>query len=157
MITQPPPDEERAIDAFPELVGNYRKTSEETYRYNCLAWALGINWTWFQHDARCAGYYWPPGIDREWNEATIRKIFALHGFREEALSRELEADYEKVAFYVDGGGEPSHFARQLANGNWTSKLGDLIDVEHTNLECLEGKDQYGSVSFILKRKISEKA
>jgi hypothetical protein len=148
-----PIDEAKAVQAFPKIVGNYRKTSEETIVYNCLAWALGIDWAWFQHDMRLAGYYWPPGFPREWTEATIRKIFEFHGYKEETLSRDFEPDYVKIAFYIDETGEPTHFARQTSDGKWTSKLGDLIDIEHNNLECLEGDGQYGKVSFLLKRRI----
>ena len=42
---------------------------------------------------------------------------------------EPEPGYEKVVIYVKDG-SPTHAARQLANGKWTSKLGAHIDVEH---------------------------
>jgi hypothetical protein len=51
-----------------------------------------------------------------------------------------------------GGGKPKHAARQLANGRWTSKLGELEDIEHT-LNGLDGI-WYGSVMLILKRALS---
>lgn len=136
-------------EVLPTLVGHYKKTSDATIRYNCLAWALGITWAWFQHEARTAGYYWPPGVEREWTLAAIRKIFSMHGYSTEG-NLQLEPGWDKVAFYFDGDGVPQHFARQLENGKWTSKLGDLIDVEHDNLECLEGP-LYGKVGLILKR------
>jgi hypothetical protein len=146
-------DEQTAVDIFPSLLGNYRKTSEETLEYNCLAWSLGINWAWLDPEPHIAGYYWPPGIDRDWNNKTLRKLFGRHGYKEDASDSSLEDGYLKVAIYADNDG-PSHFARQLPNGNWTSKLGKLIDVEHFNLECLEGMEQYGKVSFFLKKKVS---
>jgi hypothetical protein len=146
-------DDADVAQFFPKLVGNYRKTSPATLRYNCLAWALRIDWLWFQHEARTAGYYWPPGIEREWSISSIRKILEVHGYAEEAGNAEVESGYEKVAFYVDRSNEPTHFARQLENGKWTSKLGDLVDIEHDDLECLEGDEQYGSVLCILKRRI----
>ena len=49
-------------------------------------------------------------------------------------------------------GEPTHAARQLPNGKWTSKLGRWEDIEH-DLEGLTG-EMYGSVQQILKRQIS---
>lgn len=33
--------------------------------------------------------------------------------------------------------EYSHIARQLKNGQWTSKVGDLEDISHKTLEILE--------------------
>jgi hypothetical protein len=59
---------------------------------------------------------------------------------------------EKVALYADANGCPTHVARQLPNGRWTSKLGELEDIEH-DLPALEG-DLYGSVTLVLKRPAS---
>lgn len=143
-------------ERLPKLAGRYRKTSSATFEYNCLAWALGANWAFFSPESKHLGYYWPPGVPREWNLRNIRKIFNLHGYHDETNSRILETGFEKVAFYVDNEGEPSHFARQLESGKWTSKLGDLIDIEHDDLECLECED-YGEVSLILKRPRSTKS
>jgi hypothetical protein len=55
---------------------------------------------------------------------------------------------EKIAIYVRSD-IPSHVARQLPNGKWTSKLGLREDIEH-DLEALEGPE-YGSVVLILSR------
>lgn len=46
-------------------------------------------------------------------------------------------------------GTPTHAARQLENGKWTSKLGQLEDIEH-ELDGLVG-DKYGIVVTILRR------
>jgi hypothetical protein len=48
-------------------------------------------------------------------------------------------------------GEPTHAARQLPNGKWTSKLGRWQDIEH-ELDGLVG-EMYGTVKQILKRAI----
>ena len=64
----------------------------------------------------------------------------------------LEAGYQKIAIYVDSIGIPTHAARQLANGKWTSKLGWLEDIEH-ELDGLVG-DRYGVVGQILKRAVN---
>jgi hypothetical protein len=50
-------------------------------------------------------------------------------------------------------GEPTHAARQLPNGKWTSKLGRWQDIEY-ELDGLVGK-MYGTVTVnqILKRAI----
>jgi hypothetical protein len=128
----------------------YRDTSEPTIEYNCLSWALGINWTRYDPEPKCAGYFWFPGVEREWSVKAIRKIFENHGY---VLcdSHNLEEGYEKVAFYIDETGSPEHFARQLPSGRWTSKLGELNDIEHDTLESLSTPD-YGTPQLFLKRK-----
>lgn len=145
------PDELLALSLFPNLDGVFRKTSEFDPLYNCLAWALGITWAWFSHETRLAGYYWPAGVPREWTVPAIQKIFAFHGYVEETANRDFEPGFEKIAFFVDSNNEPQHFAKQIANGKWSSKLGQHIDIEHENLECLENGD-YGNVTLLLKRK-----
>jgi hypothetical protein len=64
-------------------------------------------------------------------------------------SGEVEEGFEKVAIYTDAGGEPTHAARQLANGRWTSKLGYLEDIEH-DLDAVAGT-HYGRVRAFLRR------
>lgn len=56
----------------------------------------------------------------------------------------------KVAIYVDDSGDPSHAARQTSSGKWTSKMGELEDIEHDGLSALEGK-ACGTVARIMKR------
>jgi hypothetical protein len=62
---------------------------------------------------------------------------------------ELEAGFEKIALFANNQGIPLHAARQLPSGRWTSKLGELEDIEHT-LRDLEG-EEYGSVALVMKR------
>ena len=62
----------------------------------------------------------------------------------------IEPEVEKVALYARAG-EPTHAARQLSSGRWTSKLGPEEDLEHS-LEGLAGP-AYGVVVQILKRPI----
>jgi hypothetical protein len=62
----------------------------------------------------------------------------------------LEGGYEKVALFALAG-RPTHAARQLSTGRWTSKLGPMEDIEHA-LPDLTGT-LYGSVVLILKRPV----
>jgi len=66
-------------------------------------------------------------------------------------SEELEAGFEKVALFADANGFPTHAARQLKSGRWTSKLGELEDIEHA-LRDLEGVE-YGSVVLVMQRPV----
>lgn len=65
-----------------------------------------------------------------------------------------EVGFQKVAIYVDSKGIPTHAARQLLNGQWTSELGQDIDVRHDapeellQVQALQG---YGGVAIFLKR------
>jgi hypothetical protein len=62
-----------------------------------------------------------------------------------------------IAFFVDGDGQLAHAARQLQSGRWTSKLGDLEDIEH-DLRALEDQPNtpsqwpYGRVSAFMRRR-----
>ncbi|HEV2401460.1 MAG TPA: hypothetical protein VGS27_31280 [Candidatus Sulfotelmatobacter sp.] len=138
---------------FPGLKGQtgYKRTSDATSEYNCLAWALGINWARYDPEPNCPGYYWFPNVERVWSLRAIRKIFEYHGY-ELCDSYELEHGYEKVVFYLDQSGEPQHFARQLADGKWTSKLGDFIDIEHDDLNSIVCTD-YGKPGTVLRRRL----
>lgn len=127
-------------------------TSPRTVEYNCLAWAIGITWAWMDPHQFAAGYYWLPGIEREWSMSSIRKTFATVGYTEETDNRELEPGYEKVAIFLEEDGSPLHFAKQLPDGQWTSKLGRGNDISHATLYDLEGSETgYGKVGPILKR------
>ncbi len=132
------------------MAGNPRKTSNRTPRYNCLAWAAGCalkKWD------PCGKAHWPKGIPRDWNVDTIVQLFQLLGY-ELCESDDLEHGWEKVALYAVGY-ECRHVARQKADGKWTSKLGNLLDLDHDTLECLcsESLDDssYGEVVRVMKR------
>jgi hypothetical protein len=76
------------------------------------------------------------------------KLFSLHGYTE-TDDATLEPAFEKIAIYaVDG--IPEHVARQKASGMWASKMGRGHDIEHPNLECLEGAI-IGTMEKMMKR------
>jgi hypothetical protein len=135
---------------FPNLVaGEYEKESDRTDEYNCIAWVKrdkARQWWPFPH------YYWPPDAPYEESLAAFIATFRLQGY-EVCESAELEEEFEKVAIYVDADGTPAHAALQKPNGVWSSKLGDLEDIDH-NLHGLERTAQrpaYGTVTTILRR------
>lgn len=75
--------------------------------------------------------------------------FATLGY-ETCATAELEAGFEKVALYVDETGEPTHAARQVESGAWSSKIGEWEDIEHNTLRAMEGP-AYGRAAQFLKR------
>ena len=135
---------------FPYLNrGEYRVTSPETWRYNCIAWAAGDVTRWW---APTAEDYWPAAIPREVSVASFRAVFAALGYSE-CASPELEPGFEKVAIFAKDD-FPTHAARQLENGSWTSKLGDWQDIEHQFLDGVSGPFMYGEVVLLLRRPLN---
>lgn len=63
---------------------------------------------------------------------------------------ELEPNTEKVVIYADADGLPTHAARQLPFGLWTSKLGQLEDISHHTLDSISGT-LYGTPRQFLQR------
>ena len=107
-------------------------------------------WWWPDEDS-----YWPAGVPREETLEAFAQAFAQLGY-EVCPSAEAEADFEKIALFADMGGHPTHAARQLPDGRWTSKCGRLDDIEHSSLEAIggDGPYEYGAVALFLKRPIS---
>ncbi len=139
---------ERLEALFPRLRGTtYRITSPASDVYNCIAWAASDteHWWWPGDPART---YWPLGVPHLETLEAFRDAFATLGYVicEQA---DLEPGFEKIALFVDADGIPTHAARQLRDGTWTSKLGMSEDIQHA-LEDLTGA-AYGSVVQILKR------
>lgn len=62
---------------------------------------------------------------------------------------DLEEGIQKIALF-EKDNEPTHAARQLPNGEWTSKLGSHIDVSHS-LAAMEG-GMYGKAVVFMARK-----
>lgn len=137
---------------FPNLKNSgYQITSPISRRYNCIAWAAGDQSRWWQPEPQARGLYWPLGVAREFSIAAYVAAYATVGFVE-CDNHQLEPGFEKIALYALNG-RPTHAARQLDNGKWTSKLGQMEDIEHT-LEGL-GSGSYGEVVQILKRPLTE--
>jgi hypothetical protein len=81
--------------------------------------------------------------------ANLAAAFATLGYAP-CDTPELEPGSEKLALYADARGEPTHVARQLLSGVWTSKLGAAEDIEHNSPADLEGPI-YGRVAQYLRR------
>jgi hypothetical protein len=140
---------------FPNITYlNSRATSAKNDDYNCIAWALEISNNWF----------WPSGgndtstliigLPRILNKTAFVRLFEYFGYRIiPDKNNSLESYTQKIAIYVDSFGRPTHAARQLRNGKWTSKLGRSIDIEHDTPEVLEGP-MYGLADIIMGKRIT---
>ena len=133
--------------AFPRLIEDgFSETSSATPQYNCLAWAAKQTEQGWWPDSFGA-YHWPEGVPREETIESFVRAFAIVGYVR-CGDGELEAEHEKVALYARDG-KPTHAARQLSDGTWTSKLGRQIDIVHT-LHGLDGP-AYGQIAAFLRR------
>jgi hypothetical protein len=96
--------------------------------------------------------FWPANVPREETLEAFVAAFSTLGYSvTEDPSR--EPGVEKVALYSDRIGTPTHAARQLPNGQWTSKLGKDIDIEHDGLADFPPDCPYGAAAVYLKRRV----
>ena len=140
---------------WPKLTSaNYKKTSEATARYNCLAFANDNERKWWEAGLHGGLYYWPESVP-DTLEGWVR-LFEVQGY-ECTTNRAIEPRFEKVAIYVDLKDLlPGHVAK--SDGKvWKSKLGKYQDIQHSTLDVLEGdrECEYGIVERILRRRIKK--
>lgn len=141
--------EHRLKNDFPNIDSkNHKITSDKTGEYNCIAWAAGDNEKWWW-PAPSPFAYWPSEFPRVATIDNFINAFSSFGY-EVCENQDLENDFEKIGLYADVDGNPTHMARQLENGFWTSKLGNDHDIEHVSLDTLVGPI-YGNVLKILRR------
>lgn len=133
----------------------YRVTSPPTRDYNCIAWTAAdtARWWWPDADPDDDAQYWPAGVPSEEAVEAFVAAFATIGYVP-CAGEELEGGFERIALFAITG-VPTHAARQLPTGRWTSKLGLREDIEHA-LRDLEG-EAYGTVVLIMKRPVATAA
>jgi hypothetical protein len=102
---------------------------------------------WWWPDAM-GQHYWPPDAPREETLDAFVRAYGLQDYIERTDAT-VESGKQKVAIFTAGTGKPTHAARQLSDGWWTSKLGQQIDIEHEFL-ALDGPT-YGTVAVVLAR------
>lgn len=134
---------------FPRIRrAKWSKTSEKSDQYNCIAHAAcKSDRKWWPS----LFTYWPPGVPREETLQAFVAAFEALGY-EVCANGDLEAEYEKVAIYSSYLGDPTHAARQLSDGSWSSKLGDEEDISH-DLTGLEG-GFYGNIAVFMRKRSS---
>ncbi len=138
-----------ASPKFPNFKSdNHSITSPITGDYNCIGWAAGEDdrFWWPVHNPLA---YWPLEVPDEVTVKAFIEAFATKGYVP-CKDGKLEAGYEKVVLYVDKKQVPTHMARQLENGEWTSKLGSSFDITHKTPVIVNGSE-YGTVFRFLRR------
>jgi hypothetical protein len=127
---------------FPSLGENYAITSKPSRRYNCIAWAVGDDRHWWWPSG-----WWPQDVAREESIGAFGLAFASVGYSK-CDDDSYEPGFDKIALFAFEG-KPTHAARQLDSGDWSSKLGKSVDISH-QLSGLAGP-VYGQVVQIFKR------
>ena len=125
---------------FPHLV-EYIETSPPTEDYNCIAWAFRDNTKWWWPNE---GTFWPTGIRCDETIEAFDELFSSGGAFV-AANEDVEIGVIKIALFALNG-KPTHAARQLQNGQWTSKMGKGEDIAHPLRHLEHG--YYGIVSRI---------
>ena len=158
MATPRPETSRHPLQYFPRLgPDNHRITSPVSRAYNCVAWAAGIEnqhlWPSGAEDLMTEPEVsWPKGIRSDESIEAFVEFFESIGYRL-CNGPESEDGYLKLSIFVKDE-YPTHTCRQLPSQKWTSKMGfDGVDIEHDNLDCLEG-DQYGTAAVFMKRPTS---
>ena len=135
---------------FPRLGDRFRKKSDSTTDYNCIAWAIGeIHRPWWPNAA--PEYYWPSDLPFTETLDSFIAAFEKYGGYEVCVGAHHEWMYQKIALYVDDQGVPTHAARQTWSGTWHSKIGYNIDLSHKTLDRLAG-GLYGSPTCTMRRR-----
>ncbi len=121
---------------------------------------MGEKTTWWQPPIfvkpplkRGNTYFWPEGAPWDRTVDAYAAAFATRHYVR-CPDGTLERGYEKIVIYGQRvGNAPARFqhaARQLRNGRWTSKLGNLKDITHHSPENLTG-DFYGEPMIYMRR------
>ena len=135
------------VGRFPGLaVGGYRVTSPDSYQYNCIAWAASRDdrWWWPHQDA-----FWPPGVPLVVTLQAFEAVYNAIGYTR-CADQVFDVRFEKIAIFANVQDTPTHAARQLESGRWTSKLGPWIDIDHATPDALNGQD-YGRPVLFMSR------
>lgn len=133
--------------------GNFDLISSRSTVYNCAAWAVhDTSAKWWPYPVEEAPeYFWPDGARRDDSIEAFIDGYSRLSFQV-CENGDLEEGFEKIAVYARGRDRdnPQHVARQLADGRWTSKLGDEEDIEHSALRDLRSSS-YGDPVLYMRR------
>ena len=135
-------------ERFPNASQGCEERSPQSRLYNCIAFTAGdTKRNWWPNEMA----HWPEDVPIKETVNSFLKLYQSLGYIN-CNDGSLENDFEKVAIYALKN-KVTHAARQLPNGNWVSKIGHNVDVEHVTVEKLDGP-LYGKVVRYLKRPLS---
>lgn len=135
--------------SFANLGDEFEVLAPASTTYNCISWSLGVRDRWI----------WPAKNGAPVSFGDFDDLYKGQGYRRSnKLDVDLDSGREKVVLYakvsVNGVLEPTHSARQLDDGSWSSKVGRLPLIRHLHPEDVSG-DTYGEpfALFTRERKV----
>lgn len=119
---------------FPKIKDNFKLLTKADKSYNCIGWACGDTkrFWWPEEDS-----FWPRDVQREATVDAFDELFLDHLQGQETIDENFEDGYQKLALYTEGEHEPTHLARLMPDGTWTSKLGKDPIIEHKTLDEMD--------------------
>lgn len=135
--------------SFPRLGDNYEVMAPATVTYNCIGWSIGNSRSWV----------WPRSAGQPVTLSDFDALYRYYGFyRIAGLDFTKQPGLEKVVLFAlrkeDGATDPTHAARQLADGSWSSKLGSLPLIRHIKPEDVGGPT-YGEPYAVYVRPVKQ--
>jgi hypothetical protein len=126
---------------FPRLGNNYVVRGPSTRDYNCIGWTVGITNLWL----------WPGDRLTDFD-----RFYAAWGYvRQQGLNLAVENGKEKIVLMAILNKDATinkvtHGVVQHKDGTWSSKLGGMALIQHSNLEVLRGR-AYGTPVAVYTR------
>lgn len=116
---------------FPHSKANpFLITSEKSLRYNCIAYVYGDYSRPYWPDPNPLKFFWPPHLPRIKHLSSFIDLYSSIGYQV-CPNGDLELPIEKIAIFGNSVNDPTHAAKQLTTGAWSSKLGGNHDVSHS--------------------------
>lgn len=112
---------------------NFKLQSAPTYRYNCIAFAMGMDDRWV--DAMNLPWHWWPPVIKDQSPEGLITAFEYLGFEKCGMDDSLEEEYDKVVLYKIGD-EWKHAAKIVDNNVYHSKFGESFDGNHSGNDVL---------------------
>ncbi|WP_017259753.1 DUF7689 domain-containing protein [Pedobacter arcticus] len=137
---------------FPALANDpyFKITSPDDEKYNCIAWACGINNIWYWPFPSIDGVVTWPITEKTKEISSLIKLFEMKGFKL-CEGYDFDPTLVKIALYVDSNNEFTHAARQNRDGLWKSKLGQWFDIIHGTPYTIEN-NIYGKAEYFMSAK-----
>jgi hypothetical protein len=126
---------------------------DQAPRYNCFAFAAGDDTRRWEPDP--AGQYYWPTADRRYTVPAFIGAYETRHYKvcDHGLQ---ERGYDKIAIYTNPFGIVQHVARQMSDGHWLSKLGDLEDIIHNTPQSLASVIYGEPVCYMRRREAKDR-
>lgn len=125
---------------------NFKLQSEPTYRYNCIAYAMGMDDRWV--DSMNLPWHWWPPVLKDQSPESLINAFEYLGFEKCGMNDSIEEEYDKVVLYKIGD-EWKHAAKVVDNNVYHSKFGESFDGSHSGNDVLSAV--YGMPYQVMRR------